>query len=72
MPNPLDPVNERLQKRSEEANRVHADDPNWEKRNAETPGPAWAHGIGALPIIGLIGDVAIAIDAWRKRKRAGA
>jgi hypothetical protein len=60
---------ERLQERAEEANRIHAEDPNWEKRNAATPGPAWAWGFGSLPIIGWVCEVAIAIDAWRKRKR---
>jgi hypothetical protein len=61
---------DRLQRRAERANRIHAEDPNWEKRNAETPGPAWAHGVGSLPILGLIGDLVIAIDAWRKRRRS--
>jgi hypothetical protein len=70
VPNPLDPVNDRLQSRADEANRAQTEDPNWEMPNARTPGPAWAHGIGALPIIGLIGVVAIAIDAWRKRRRS--
>jgi hypothetical protein len=41
----------------------------WEKRNAATPGPAWAYGIGAIPLIHWIGDIAIAVAAWRRRKR---
>jgi hypothetical protein len=60
--------NERLQRSAERANRVHSADPDWEKRNAATPGPPWAHGIGAVPVLHWIGDIAIAIDAWRQRK----
>jgi hypothetical protein len=66
----MDRWSERLQRRAERTNRIHNADPHWVKRNAATPGPAWAHGIGAVPVFHWIGDIAIAIDTWRQRKRA--
>lgn len=55
----------RNQARIEEANRAYARDPGGDR----TPGPPWAHALGAVPFLHLIGDAAIAIDAWRRRKR---
>jgi hypothetical protein len=36
----------------------------------EDPGPRWAWAIDGLPLIGWIGTVAIALAAWRRRRRA--
>lgn len=60
---------ERNQRRAERDNeRLGGDD--WVAHlDAETPGPRWAWAIGAFPVIHWIGDAAIAVDAWRRRRR---
>jgi hypothetical protein len=45
---------------------VEAEDARLERG---TPGPKWAWAISAVPLIGRIGDVAIAVDAWKRRRR---
>jgi predicted DCC family thiol-disulfide oxidoreductase YuxK len=35
--------------------------------DAETAGPRWAWAIAGVPVIGWIGDAAIAMVAWRRR-----
>jgi hypothetical protein len=58
---------ERNQRRSERDNeRLGGDD--WVARlDAETAGPRWAWAIAGVPVIGWIGDAAIAMVAWRRR-----
>jgi len=61
----LERQDSRNQAKLKEANQAYAEDPDGDR----TPGPAWAHALGAVPFLHLIGDVAIAVAAWRRRKR---
>ena len=64
----LDRWDTRNQRRAEQDNiRLGGDD--WvERLDRETPGPKWAWAISAVPVVHWVGDIAIAIDAWRRRR----
>ena len=66
----LDRWDERNQRRAELDNvRLGGDD--WAHRlNADTLGPRVAGAFVVIPVIGWIAAAAVAVDAWRRRRRA--
>jgi hypothetical protein len=59
----------RNQARTERDNARFGGDDWAERLNRDTPGPAWAWAMGAVPFLHWVGDVAIAVDAWRGRRQ---
>lgn len=59
----------RNQMRAEKDNVRLGGDEWVERVDDATPGPRWAWAIGGVPLLHWIGDAAIALDAWRRRKR---
>ena len=63
---------ERLDLRSQrraESDNVRLSNENYQRWIDEQPGPAWAYALGGLPMIGIVGDVVIAVAEWRQRRR---
>jgi hypothetical protein len=60
---------EREQRRMERANELMGGDDWAERLDERTPGPRWAWMLDVVPLIGIVGTIAIVVDAWLRKYR---
>lgn len=63
----LERWDERNQRQAEKDN-VLASNENWQRSIDETPGPDWAYALGAVPVLWVIGEIAIWVAERRQRR----